>query len=139
MTGFAIVLSIGGALAGLAMIFFLRTMSFIRSGQRVTGTVINIIETKDSDGDTSYTPVFEFNTLTQGKQQVKHNVAAGPNTWKLGENAIVIYDANNPKKAFVSSYMGLFGWTVFIGALAAPFLFVGGGYFVAYWLFIPTS
>jgi hypothetical protein len=127
---YGILLIVGVVVAAIGFRMLLRSIAFIKSGERTTATVIEMIPVHGSDG-TTYKPVFEFTTYEGKKIIHRHNASSNPPGWKEGEETGIIYDRNNPENARVVTYFGLFSWSIVLFAIAAPLIIIGGGYFLA--------
>jgi hypothetical protein len=127
---YGILLIVGVIVAGIGVRMLFRTLAFIKSGERTIATVVEMIPVYGSDG-TTYKPVFEF-TTHEGKKIIhRYNSSSNPPGWKVGEETGIIYDRNEPEKAKVVTYFGLFSWSIILFAIAAPLIIIGGGYFLA--------
>ncbi|HEX2627735.1 MAG TPA: DUF3592 domain-containing protein [Chitinophagaceae bacterium] len=127
---YGILLIVGVIVAAIGVRMLLRSLTFIKSGERTTATVVEIIPVHGSDG-TTYKPVFEFTTLEGRKMIHRQNSSSNPPGWKEGEETAIIYDRDNPENARVVTYFGLFSWSIILFAIAAPMIIIGGGYFLA--------
>lgn len=125
----ALLLLVGLVLLGIAYWQFQRTMQLLNNGQRAKARVLELVATRSSDG-TSYRPLFEFVTKANEVKQFEYDVSSSPPSWKVGEEADVIYNPNQPQQARLVSYWGLFIATIVLTAVAAPFIIIGGGYFL---------
>ncbi|HMR92433.1 MAG TPA: DUF3592 domain-containing protein [Chitinophagaceae bacterium] len=128
---YALILGIGIMLAFFAVKKWQHTMHLLKTGERSTATVVEMISYRDSDGDVLYKPVFEYSTATGQKLLHTHNVGSRPASWAVGDTTSIIYDMHNPGNPKIATYFGLFGWAVVLLSIAAPCIIIGGGYFWA--------
>lgn len=125
---YKILVAAGVILFLLAVYFFNKSVRFIKTGERATATVIELVKSTGGKS-TSYKPVFKFKTALNQEVIYRHNVSTSPPAWKIGEEAVIVYDSNNPQKAKLLTYFGSFGLSVILLALAMPLIVIGGGYF----------
>ena len=57
-----IFLAVGAIQLGLGIFFFARTRRFLRTAVETTGTIVDLVESRSSEGGTSYKAVVEFQT-----------------------------------------------------------------------------
>ncbi len=107
------------------------SLHLIKTGQQATATVVEMISYRDGDGDVLYKPIFEFTTVTNQKITYRHDIGSRPASWSVGDITGVFYPIDNPEQAKITTYFGLFGWSIVLFCIAAPLLIIGGGYFWA--------
>jgi hypothetical protein len=93
--------------------------------QRAQGTVVELIEQEDSEGDMLYYPVVAYNLPGYGILTVRLPEGSWPPAYEVGEVVTVRYDPLDPREARVQSVMGLLGlWILPLisGVLGAAFL-----------------
>lgn len=129
---YALLLLCGLVLILLAFGQYQHTMHLVKRGESVKAKVVELIASTDSEG-TSYKPVFEFVTTTNFVRRFEHEISTRPASWKIGEEAYVLYDPENHRDVKLIGYWGLFRWPIILACAAAPLLISGGGYFVYLW------
>jgi Protein of unknown function (DUF3592) len=102
-----------------------QSIDFIRRSERAIGTVTSL---EESDG--AYSPVFAVKTKENGQIIYHHAAASNPADWVIGEEAVFLYDPENPRSARMMSYFWLFDWAIVLMALAIPLMIAGGGYYL---------
>jgi hypothetical protein len=125
----ALLLLVGLVLMSIAYWQFQQTMKLLKNGEIAKARVLELVAVRDSDG-TSYRPLFRFTTKTNQVKQFEYDVSSSPPAWEVGEEADVIYNPDHPEQAKLMGYWGLFIGAIVLIAVAAPFIIVGGGYFV---------
>jgi hypothetical protein len=128
---YSILLASGVILLAISLFKFGESLAFIRKSERAIGTVIELEEREDGEGNRSYKPIFKFKTSANQEITCLSPVSSSPPAWKIGEEAIIAYNPANPSQAKVLTYFGAFLWTIVFMAIAMPLIVVGGGYFVA--------
>lgn len=126
-----IILAAGFVLLILATISFRKSLTFIRASKRALAIVVKLTETKDSEGDLLYSPVFSFHTHNGYECRLDTGWASSPPMWQVGQTTTILYDPNDPTRAELLTYFGMFRWTIIYAAIAAPLLVVGIGYHIA--------
>jgi len=125
---YEILLSIALILMYFALKEYSKSANLIRGGVRSTAKVIELIEVSGDDGNT-YKPVFEYKR-GNSTQIFKSSVSSNPPSYSVGEKVKVVYNPREIDEVKVISYWGLYRATVILLAIAAPFLIIGGGYFL---------
>jgi hypothetical protein len=125
----ALLLLVGLVLMSIAYWQFQQTMKLLKNGEIAKARVLELVAVRDSDG-TSYRPLFRFTTKTNQVKHFEYDVSSSPPAWEVGEEADVIYNPDHPEQAKLMGYWGLFIGAIVLIAVAAPFIIVGGGYFV---------
>jgi len=126
----ALLLLVGLLLMGIACWHFQKTMKLLKNGERAKARVLELVESRSRSDGTSYRPVFEFITKTNEVRRWEYDVSSSPPSWEVGEEADVVYNPDQPGQARLIGYWGLFIGTIVLAAVAAPFIIIGGGYFV---------
>jgi len=129
--GYNIALIIGIGLFITSIFLIRQRLAFIRDSEKTMGTVILLKKEKDSDGGTTYRPVFRFKTKTNQEIVFDHSVTSSPPSWSVGDDATIVYDPDNPDNARLYSYFGVFGVAAILMAVAMPLIVIGGGYHLA--------
>lgn len=132
--GYSITLAAGIVLLLFSIYILNNAVDFIKKSEKAVATVISLEEVKDSDGIT-YRPVFKFSTPDKKEVHFRHFASSSPPAWRVGEQAGVSYDINDPDNAKLLTYFGAFGWPVILMALSMPMLVIGGGYYLSKCIF----
>ena len=127
---YPISLTIGIILLGISLYMLKQSMSFLKTSERAKAVVIELKETRDSDGST-YKPVFKFKTLLNKEIIYTPGYSSSPPSHQLGEEATIAYDPANPEKAKLLTYFGTFLWTIIFMCISLPFIVIGGGYYLS--------
>ncbi|SHL36285.1 hypothetical protein SAMN05444266_10378 [Chitinophaga jiangningensis] len=119
----------GLILLGVSIYVLKQSIDFIRSSERVTGTVISL---EVSDG--AYSPVFSITTPGGDEIIYHHAAASNPSSWEVGETATFLNDPHHRSSPRMMRYFWIFNWSLVCLGLAIPLIIIGGGYFV-----LPTA
>jgi hypothetical protein len=104
---------------GVAAYYYGRTSwSLTRDGLSVTGTVVALKESAATeDSGVTYTPVISYEVEGQ-TYTFTSNVSSDPPAYKVGDPANVIYEATDPSRARVDSWLELWLLPVVLGGSA---------------------
>jgi hypothetical protein len=97
-----ILLTSGLVFSSIAGWLYYQQMTLERNGLTAQGTVVDLLESSDSDG-TSYAPVIQF--TTQGGRQVefRSNHYSFPSEYEIGQTVTVSYLPENPANATIQN------------------------------------
>lgn len=92
---------LGSALVfgGIAVYLFFEQRNLEQNGVEATATVVEMIESRDSDGDTTYAPVFEFRARNGRVFRVKSGFSSYPPEYQVGERVTILYLPESPENA----------------------------------------
>lgn len=129
MIVYLIFIVVGVLLLAGALVSLRGRLTFLKSGERVLGTVVQLVEKKDDEG-TWYVPVFDisggqFDTITH-----RHDTTSSSAEWQLGEKAAFIFEPGKPDTLRFLSYWEIFGWSLSLLAVGIDLLLIGIGYFL---------
>jgi hypothetical protein len=133
------VLWIAGAVFGLAGLGMLagagfmtgNTLKFRAKGVPAEGVVVDLIEKRDSDGSSTYSPEVEFQTPDGESHTYVSGTSSNPPSWDRGEKVTLRYDPGNPERVRLDGFMdNWFGPTI-LGAMGSVFSLLGFGIIVA--------
>ena len=124
----------GGLLLRGALVALRSRLTFVKNGERSVGTVVQIIESKDSEG-TYYFPVFEINSRLHETVTYKPGTAYSTSWWKIGDTAAFIFEPSKPDTVRPLNYWRIFWWPLSLMAVAIDLLVIGAGYFLLYGYF----
>jgi len=127
-----ILLTIGCTILAISLYLGKRSLAFIKTSERAVGKVIEVQRIEGSDGPT-YKPIFKFKTSLNKQVIYKYPFSSSPASFKLDDEAIIAYDANDPYKAKILTYFGSFGLSVVLMAIAMPLIVIGGGYHLSHY------
>jgi hypothetical protein len=127
---------IGGAFAAMGLLFavvggwlYLEDRSFAESGVRTGGTVIDVVGSRDSDGDYTYRPVVEFHDAAGERRQFVSRVGSNPPRHSPGERVGLIYQPWSPDEAVIDGFFDRFFLPLMFIGLGSLFAAVGGSLF----------
>ena len=86
---------------------FYETIVFMRSAAKTVGTVIRLDPARNSDGQATSLPVFEYQTNDGSVYQHTSTVASTPPAYQIGDTATLLYHKRNPRNARVKSFTEL--------------------------------
>jgi hypothetical protein len=103
----------------------------IAVGASAEGVVIDLILSRDSDGDDTYYPRVRFATPTGESVEFTGSVGSTPAAFDVGEAVAVLYDPADPQDARIDSFFQLWFGPLILGFLGFVFTAIGGGAVVA--------
>lgn len=120
--------------AGLAFAFaaahrIRKTLTFLRTAQRSTATVVGFETVKDSEGDL-YAPLFRFYTPDNREVTYRYPVSSSPKSWSVGAEITVVYDLQRPEEVRLLTFSRNFGAAATLLTIAAPLVVVPLCYFL---------
>lgn len=119
-----------GLLAG-AIALALNTRSFISTAKRAQGSVIELIEKRDSDGSVTYKPVVAFTADSGASVNFTSSFSSNPPAYDVGEGVEVLYAPDNPNKARIRGFGSLWLGPTILGGIGAVFASIGFGILIA--------
>jgi hypothetical protein len=119
---------LGLLLFGIAIWQYQQTTKLLSTGIKTQSEVIDLLESKNEDGDTMYKAVFQFTTREGNVVSFKSNVRARPATHKIGQIVPVIYNSSDFEDVRIIGFWGLYRGTIILLSLGSPLLIIGGGY-----------
>lgn len=114
---------VGGLLVLIGVFLYIRTRIFIGKAQEVKGTVIEMVYSRNSDGDGGFSPVYQFKTLDGQNIVIHDSLSSNPPRFQVGQEVKVLYDPGNPQKARLNKWMNLY----FVPVLLAGIGLIFGG------------
>ncbi len=128
--GSIIFLLIGGVFAVIGTLFMYESVLLEATGIKTTGEVLEVVRSRDSDGDTSYKPVVRFQTETGEAVTFTSKVSSSSFNYSVGRSVDVLYPAADPDSAVIDSAFTV--W-MFPGIfMAFGYGFVGIGVYMLY-------
>jgi regulator of protease activity HflC (stomatin/prohibitin superfamily) len=126
---YLIFIIVGGLLLAGAIVALKSRLTFVKGGERAVGTVVQLVESKDSEG-TFYFPVFDIPTRQHETITYRHWTGSSSVEWQIGETKAFIFEPGKPDTVRFFNYWGIFWWPLSLMALAVDLLVIGGGYFL---------
>jgi hypothetical protein len=120
-----IFLAVGAIQLGLGIFFFARTRRFLRTAVETTGTIVDLVESRSSEGGTSYKAVVEFQTADGRSMKWTESMASNPPAGDIGEQIPIKYDPKNPSRARIAKRFRLWFVSALLGLLGLLFLGIG--------------
>ena len=114
---------VGGLLALIGVVLFIRTRTYISQAQRVKGTVIKMVYSTSNGG--GYAPVYQFKTLDGQNIVIQDSLSSNPPRFQVGQEIDVLYESENPQKARINKWMNLYFVPVLLGGMGLIFGGVG--------------
>jgi hypothetical protein len=92
------------------------TYSFMQTASRAPGTVVEVTQYRDSEGDNVYSPVVEY-TLPSGRTvRFEEDLRSSPPSHRVGDEVEVLYNPENPEEARINSVFNVwFGPGLLLG------------------------
>ena len=127
-----IFMGVGVPMFAVAVFLFFRTRRFLETAVDTTGTIIDLIASRSSEGGTVYRAVVAFKTSEGRDVQWTESMASNPPAGQPGDEVPVKYDPTNPEEAriakpfrlwFLPGLLGLLGGL--FGGLGAVFTIIG--------------
>ena len=114
----------GMVLLGAGVMWWQNTRNFVQSAEHADGTVIEIVRSRDRDGNTMFSPVVEF-TDHQGQRREYHsNTKSNPSFYSVGDKVQILYDRDRPDSAGINHWLDLYLGPLVLIVIGAGFLFV---------------
>jgi hypothetical protein len=120
-----IFLAVGAIQLGLGIFFFARTRRFLRTAVETTGTIVDLVESRSSEGGTTYKAVVQFQTADGRSITWTETMASNPPAGQIGEQTPIKYDPANPNKARIAKRFRLWFLSGLLGLLGLLFLGIG--------------
>lgn len=120
----------GLILIGFAVWQYQQTKELLQDGVKTTATVVELLESTDSDGDVTYKPVFSFQDRNYNERTYISLVSSRPPVYQINQKVKLVYDPNDDTEIKIIGFWGLYRATIILSCIAAPLLIIGGGYFL---------
>jgi hypothetical protein len=116
---------VGGLLVVVGLFFFIRTRNFLGKAREAKGTVIEMVYRQNSSADSNsgggYAPVYQFETEDKRRIVKQDGLATNPPRYQVGQTMDILYDPENPEKAYVNRWMNLYFVPALLGGLGLIF------------------
>ncbi len=123
-TGLAFI-GVGAVSAIAALLLYMRARRFVENAVRVQGVVTGLAESHSSEGGTTYSPIVQFSTVEGQSHTFTESVSSNPPRYQPGATVNVLYPPDNPQKARVQGWFGLWYLPAFAALFGVIFLGVG--------------
>jgi len=123
---------IGLALLVGAIAWWFNTRNFIARAAKASGTVVELVEVRDSDGGSStYKPVVNFTATNGTTISFASSYSSRPPAYSVGETVEVLYAPDDPNDARIDGFGSLWLGPVILGGIGMVFSAIGGGLWIA--------
>lgn len=122
-------LAVGAVVAGLGGSMYVDRQELADTGERVAGTVTGVRSSTDSEGDTTYAPVYSYTHRGQPRQHSPDATSSSRPT--EGEQVTLFIDPDEPGRVMADTFMDRWFLPVLLGGIGAVLLVVGGALAVA--------
>lgn len=109
---------------GPGVYFYNKTRRFLETSVQTEGTVVEMEERKNSEGNVTYYPVITFTDKT-GREYKKYGPGRFPPKYEIGDRISLFYDPKAPKKIKLNSFTSLWLGPAIGGILGIIPLFAG--------------
>ena len=116
---------IGGLFLFIGIWMLLDTQRFVARASPAPGVVIELLRTRDSDGDVLYKPLVRYETAAGATVEFTSNGASRPAAYDVGEAVTVLYDPAHPHKARLKGQWALWGLSTIFAGLGTVFFLIG--------------
>jgi len=111
---------------------YLNTRAFIENAYSAPGTVIDLIERRDSEGSVTYAPKVRFREPIENRDiEFVSSMSSSPPAYRRGERVSVLYELENPENAKIQGLFDLWGVSIIVAFVGLMF-FIGGLLFVRF-------
>ena len=126
-----LMLMLGTACLVIALCVAIYTWHFIHISRRTSGTVIEMLQNRDKDGDISYSPTFRFEETNGTPHIVSSHVFSSPPEFHVGDSVSILYPDDRPQAARIDRYSQIWGLPTVIGIAGGLLVIFGLG--VKFW------
>jgi len=113
-------------------IFAVRNIVFIRSAAATDGRVVELRESKGSDGSGhGYAALVEFEDFDGISHKFASQISSSPPLYEVGSHIQVLYQLNKPSRAMIASFGEILGVPLACGAVGI--FLIGCGFVVSRW------
>ena len=114
---------------GLSLLFalgsWIYTVHFTHVAARTSGTVVEMLQQTDKDGDVTYAPTFRFQDATGIQHTVSSSAYQSPPEFHVGDTVTVLYLRDAPQTARIDSFWQLWGLPSLAGIIGSITLSAG--------------
>ena len=119
-----LVIAIGLLPGGIGAFAFLRRLRFLWTAHTTSGVVNEVILMHLVDGH-SYQPKITFTTQTGETVSLTSVRMSNPPQFRVGQEVPVIYDPNNPFRAYIRSFSYLWFVSLLFGGIGSLLFILG--------------
>ena len=116
---------IGLLLLALAAWSVWSTKAWIAHSVEAEGTVIEMVRTRDSDGDYMYAPLVRFSTAEGKTIEFQSSLRTNPPAYRTGQTVSVLYDPAVPESASIRGFFTLWFVALILSFIGVIFLGIG--------------
>ena len=116
---------VGAVLTLVAVFLLIRTRRFVAEALRAQGTVVGFVESRGSEGGTTYAPVVSFTARSGVVSQFTDPVSSRPAGYRVGQQVEVLYHWQDHTRARLASPFRLYFVPGLLGFLGLVFTSVG--------------
>jgi hypothetical protein len=121
---------VGVLLLAGALLLWNNSRQFVAGAHKAQGTVVELIESRDSDGST-YKPVVRFTTVDGREITYTESFSGNPPPYDVGDTVEVLFTPDNSHKARIRGFMSLWLGPAILSGMGIIFAAIGGGFFFA--------
>jgi hypothetical protein len=110
-----------------ALMFWNKTRSFLARAHQASGTVVELIETRDNEGSSMWKPVVAFTDDNGHKTRFTDSVSSRPAAYDVGEAVTVLYLPGKAGEAHIKGFSSLWLGATILGGLGVIFTGIGAG------------
>lgn len=118
---------LGAVCLGVGLAFLIHTQRFVDRAEVAPGVVIELLHTRDRDGDVLYRPLVGYQTAGGALVEFASTFESHPPAYEVGEKVTVLYDPTHPDEARLRSFFSLWGIAAVFGTLGSVFFLGGAG------------
>ncbi|MCH4254718.1 MAG: DUF3592 domain-containing protein [Proteus vulgaris] len=116
---------IGVVIFVVALFVIKSELHLVRNGIETTGVVIELSINKSSNDRSIYHPIIQFTTKDNREIIFRSLEGSNPSRFHLGENISIIYLPDDPQKATINNFLGLYGAGTILGVFGLIFATIG--------------
>jgi len=110
-----------------ALMFWNKTRGFLARAHQASGTVVELIETRDNEGSSMWKPVVAFTDDNGHKTRFTDSVSSRPAAYDVGEAVTVLYLPGKAGEAHIKGFSSLWLGATILGGLGVIFTGIGAG------------
>jgi hypothetical protein len=116
---------IGSLLLVVAFFASIYMWHFTHAALRARGTILEMRQSKDKDGDLAYAPTFRFQDTAGVLHIVSSSIYQNPPEFHVGDEVTVLYLADNPENAHIDSFWRIWGLPSLLGIVGGLTSIIG--------------
>lgn len=91
--------------------------NWIDQAMTTQGSVVELKEETDRDGDTMYRPVIEFRDRAGDTHQFSPKISSNPPSYEEGESVKIVYPPESPEDAILNNWISKWGGVTLVGTI----------------------